>query len=765
MSVAVYCGILYAFVCTFPGGYNALEAGLDSSWMYGLSDLAGSGYLFGRDVAFTYGPLGFLVNPLGGGWRLTAGVACWALLHVVLFGAIAANLRRLRWKLACFCAGYILLIGLGLWREYRVLAAVIALVMLSLEDGAWQPAAGAAVLSVFALEMKWSTGLAAIAVTAGSWLVLFRGSAGDRRAALSGIGGFAASITAAMFFLHRSPEYFWDWMRSSTEIGSGYSAAMSLEGPNGPLALAALSALVLTALFLMVQPPVRARLLLCAVPAFIAFKHGFVRQGGQSMAFFSAACLFPLIVSAAPSASVRDTKRLLAGFGVLFAIAVIYGANYVSYPAVTWNGFERLLTLRTGAENVYGVLHLQQLRESLRGGGKTLAKDVLPAEWQARLREASVSIVPWELSIGAVNPIHMRPIATLQLYVAYTTYLDNLTAGAFAQRGADYLIVSHEGLDGRNPFLDTPATWRAIMSNYELADSDIPGRRALLIRKPPRAEQLRKAAGGFARLGEWIEVPATSRLLYGGLKLDYSAWGKLARTFYHMPEARIELHRKSGRDEKYRLLTETAANGALLNYPPANQEELEDLLQGYAPDPVTRFRITAPGRYFRSGFAWTMEESSRGVGQRRVDPRPPELVSVTAKQNGPREATFEVTVSDPNGVRDLQFVQLIVNRNLNGAAACYLSYDAPATRLWLLANSGTGAAGVGPLGGSERLINEQCQVAMDQVFVHEAGNSLSLRIPVVFARSFSGTMHVYAEVIDKAGMHPGFQDRAELVLK
>src|SRR5579862_4921286 len=75
------CVLLYAMVCTFPGGYHPLQFGLDGSWMYGLNYLAGSKYVYGRDVTFTYGPLGFLLNPLEVGSCLVAGTVFWALLH------------------------------------------------------------------------------------------------------------------------------------------------------------------------------------------------------------------------------------------------------------------------------------------------------------------------------------------------------------------------------------------------------------------------------------------------------------------------------------------------------------------------------------------------------------------------------------------------------------------------------------------------------------------------------------------------------------
>ncbi len=116
VGVLAVCALLYALVCTFPGGYNPIQPGLDGSWMYGLSYLAGSAYVYGRDVAFTYGPLGFLLNPIEVGACLIAGMTFWTVLHLCLFGGVAARLRAKPVRLLMFCSCYVLLIGLGLWQ-------------------------------------------------------------------------------------------------------------------------------------------------------------------------------------------------------------------------------------------------------------------------------------------------------------------------------------------------------------------------------------------------------------------------------------------------------------------------------------------------------------------------------------------------------------------------------------------------------------------------------------------------------------------------
>src|SRR5207249_4447785 len=63
---------------SFPDLGRPYEGGLDPSWVIGLDALRHGGRAWGRDVAFTYGPLGFAAVPLNAGTAPT--LAGWLLL-------------------------------------------------------------------------------------------------------------------------------------------------------------------------------------------------------------------------------------------------------------------------------------------------------------------------------------------------------------------------------------------------------------------------------------------------------------------------------------------------------------------------------------------------------------------------------------------------------------------------------------------------------------------------------------------------------------
>jgi hypothetical protein len=64
LGIVTYAGFMTLAVVTFPPGLFPAEAGLDPSWVIGLHLGVANGFLFGKDILFTYGPLGYLCYPV-----------------------------------------------------------------------------------------------------------------------------------------------------------------------------------------------------------------------------------------------------------------------------------------------------------------------------------------------------------------------------------------------------------------------------------------------------------------------------------------------------------------------------------------------------------------------------------------------------------------------------------------------------------------------------------------------------------------------------
>ena len=81
--------VLGIILLSFPALAMPLFASLDSSWMIGLHEAVKRGFVFGRDVGFTYGPLGYVLFPLNEGTAPTTSSLLLLALHATWWTSLA----------------------------------------------------------------------------------------------------------------------------------------------------------------------------------------------------------------------------------------------------------------------------------------------------------------------------------------------------------------------------------------------------------------------------------------------------------------------------------------------------------------------------------------------------------------------------------------------------------------------------------------------------------------------------------------------------
>ncbi|HME91004.1 MAG TPA: hypothetical protein VKE49_06250, partial [Myxococcaceae bacterium] len=274
--------VAYVFVAGFPAERFPISAGLDASWTYGLNLAAEQGLIFGRDVAFTYGPFGYLRSPVPIGSNLPKAILFQVGLHLALCAlllSIAAKTRRPQ-AVVIWALGFSAALALGLSYEYQLIGVAILLACASIHlfRSRWMLLASGA-LSALVLFIRPGAGVLVLATSAA--LILFAWPAGRRwlwsAAYLSAAGLVTISLLVGTVRFE-SVDSFATWLRLSAELMRGFDVAMSVQGPRAQIIVA------LAAAGAFFTPVVRAssqhaRLCLAFSPAvFLCFKHTFVRQ-------------------------------------------------------------------------------------------------------------------------------------------------------------------------------------------------------------------------------------------------------------------------------------------------------------------------------------------------------------------------------------------------------------------------------------------------------------------------------------------------------
>lgn len=443
--------------------------GLDPSWRTGLSWAADLGYQWGPQVAFTFGPFAYSVQPM---MLPVSQVVVASALHVgatvMLVVSLDALIRAGRQVsdamaiiLALVLASLCLSVA-GLWSPLLPVAVTAGL--LGVLRSSHAPIALAALASAVIAHQKWSD--AAIALAFGT-LCAF----GARR--LWGVVVFLAVLVSSWTLLwiglgqelSAIPEY----VVSVYEIVSGYQAAMSLETPGREWHYVAAAAAVI-ALSAQLAGTTRhwarsARLcawLATGAAVWLAFRAAFVRHDRHDDLFFG----FVLIIAAAWLAATGRRRSLIPG-----ALAAALAYAFLSTNII---GFTHLVD-RTSSLRDFARVMSVLTSETVRDRDWASALDKLKSAYELdqdiidKIADAPVLADPSDISAIRITEGKWAPIPALQLVNSYTPRLDAQNAESL--REAPRLIlrrIPYLAVDGRLPEWESPLYQQEVYCRYHI---------------------------------------------------------------------------------------------------------------------------------------------------------------------------------------------------------------------------------------------------------------------------------------------------------
>jgi hypothetical protein len=555
-------------------GMHSAGIGLDASWNAGLTMAVHDGLQFGREIVFSYGPLGFLQSPFV--YYSGLGVVAFLFTAALYLCFCIALVRALARVLPLFVAallGFLVVGALPLIEQPPLLAVLAAMAMLERERP--QRAvdaflfAGATYAAVEAL-VKLSTG----PIIAGVFLVALIGM----RAGRARIAGFVVLLLAEIVVLWllcgQSLAAIPDFLANTKEIVSGYSSAMVSESDvaQWKVVVASVAAALVTiglvaACWFGSFRDRRARIagaVLLGLVAFTVFKEGVVRtDAGHLSLFFSTATVLWIAIPW----SRRLWPVLVAG-----ALAIALAGAPVRNEAVTAH-LHVVDNVRFAWEQVRNLVDSSRRRAMIEAGRSGLqATYDLDPQTQAALQGRTVSIEPWEAGAAWAYGYEWDPLPVFQNYSAYTAKLDRLNAEAIEDpEGPERILRENplavfpefptQDVDDRFPSWDPPEQARAVLCNFAPLHGD--DRWQVLGRIPDRCGEPRLAGLADAGEGEAVPVPAPGKGEAIFVRIHGVGVGgveKLAAAFFHARVRRLVVNG----EHRYRLIPETAGDGLLL---------------------------------------------------------------------------------------------------------------------------------------------------------------------------------------------------------
>lgn len=579
LSSSCFLGLLVA-IATWSVVFTPPFVGLDPSWTAGLYIAAHRGLQFGTQVVFTYGPLGFLVQP----WMWYSGLAAIAfvyqsVLHVLLCVSLVWALRRTLHPILAMLGTFLVLVTMSELDVAVVLSAIWCLALLAPGPPTYTArivAVGGGVLGATETLIYPRSGLLVLVMC----LVALLG--GERRRELLIFVGVAiAALVALWFAAGQGVTNFPSFVSRSFQIVSGYSDAMGVQAvPSSYRIWSIVGALALIAGVVVTSAPRRPRwaaLVLAAIAAFVLFKEANVRAeiGHTNIFFATAGGMFAALAYAG--------RRWLAVAVLAIVIAINIHLDSVAATHVTYNP----ITYARRASDQVRLLFdpaRRDLETYLFFLIEMTKQYNLPPSLLALVKGHPVQIDPEEVAALWAYGLASQwvPGPVLQDYSAYTSELDQLEAHQLSSAGAPERILRwsvpqarasypQTSIDGRLVAWDPPAKNLAMLCHFKPLATE--NGWEVLGRVPNRCGAARLIGSTQSSFGKTVAVPSA---VAGGVvfaRIYGAGVTGLERARALLFRARFRYVVVNG-GRAYRLVPDTAEDGLLMDAAPGTDYPL-----------------------------------------------------------------------------------------------------------------------------------------------------------------------------------------------
>lgn len=501
---------------------------------------------FGTQIAFTYGPLGFLmVHDMYEPVLAACAFLFAAAVGLAIFGVLMRALRDVFPTMIAFIVAYVAGFSIrfvatesagGGAEVLLALAFVVAVWILTERYRGSRNGllAGLGVMlgAVPLIKISLGVGILAIALL----VVVF---VADGRLRAAGIIGLAATLSFAAGWFGTGNEFnnLVPFIKNSVPIVSGYSGAMAI-GPLeigwqkwlAPLVVIVVGSLAWTSVRKS-RLGIRIGVALCtALVLWLLAKEAFVRfDSGHELILFE----FTAVLICAFT---MEGRRLW----IVGSLAIAVVINYVVVGTIPSFAYRPDQSVRHfGAELLAFLTGGTRHRIMAEGRASMEATYKVPSAMLAHMRGHTVDVDPWEQNVTWAYPGSiMDPLPVIQDYSAYTSSLDRLDAERLRSRSAPSLILKQApvAIDARYVSFEPPMTQVAMECRYQ----QIAANRSwqLLSHTGDRCGKLRLISTKVTRRRGRVRVSAGSpgTMIVGAFQLPSSLATTLESVAYRAPQ-------------------------------------------------------------------------------------------------------------------------------------------------------------------------------------------------------------------------------------
>lgn len=563
--------LLAVFMLNFPfvqypelvtGGPTWL--GLDVSWQVTLNYALVHDWVWGKDIIYTYGPLGFLAT------RFSLGISRWVYLLFDLF--VVCNFYFIFKDFIAAAANRIIAILIIFFTALTVNAnhagdiswVIMLFIYYWLYKSYKEPEISSfiwmGVNIVLCFYIKLNAGLIGVLFLGAHLVNLLLFKRITIVKAVSVFGSVLLVTYLASLLLHvHLPGY----INGAFEIIKGYNDVMYLEINSFDryenivsfLFYGLLTVFAVYAVYLIMQRKTSQVffVLISVAYIFLLRKQAAIRNDVSHYVEFIEYGSLILLVGNMQMVHQKWNKA------ILFLSLLLVGISLYFASEQEGKSLDKALAKRYGSFGSYvsAFISYNEKRTIYQSRKRYIPKRIIN-----KIGNATVDVFPWDSEYIIENRLNYTPRPVFQSFSAYTEQLQNINYEKYRLSAPEFIIYDYDAIDQRYPFNDDLSINLFICKNYTFADSfSSNGRWRVLLQKKEAVMPLSMTQGKVVATRLKTNIPATTKAMKIEVKETFA--GKLQSLFYRAQAIRLQMNMKSGVSVLYRTSKELLKAGIL----------------------------------------------------------------------------------------------------------------------------------------------------------------------------------------------------------
>jgi len=572
------------------------SAGLDPSWQLGMNLAYSEGMKFGKDVAFTYGVLGFLNTPM----LLDYNLWKWSLLFCLFFSFfyilsfyLFLSALSAKWYYNIF-----IIISLLSIFPYETTSPPLLLIAIPIciyaiirrNKSDWIASFGLLGLGSFLAIIafiKFNFLFVSIYIILISFFSFILRN-GQFKNGIYLLLSYIVSFVAIWLITEQDVRNIVPYLYNGIEISTGYNEAMAVSGPDWQIYLGIFYIFILFITFLYFIHSNNKDMILFFIlnlfTMFTSYKLGFVRQDLHILNFLSIFTIFAalILIVLLQDREIKPTDKWL--FSVIILNAAILFSLVISTYIISPQIFHEQVDNKVSSyELSANMLKNHTLFENQLTSAREKVMSDYPLDKQiiSRIGGNAVDIFPWDVALCWAYGLNWTPRPVFQSYSAYTMHLDDINSQHFISlKAPQKILFALKSIDEKYSLFDEPATFHAILKNYKYEYGS--GGFLLLSRADSKIDRDVDLGSVNSKFNTSIPVPKYDKgFVFGKIELHYSLWGKIISLLYKPSFVYIQFKFSDGRiSRKFRFIPNNAQNGIFLSEYIQSADDLALLFKG-----------------------------------------------------------------------------------------------------------------------------------------------------------------------------------------